>query len=138
MSNNIAKQESQFRVGFFQTNPFEQKKQLIKLLETRLAGIYYRYEDSELDEFKEQYPIDAELKLVREVDNEHDEFAVQVFGKNDELLGYISKYKNETIARLMDAGKKLVIIVLDDSNLEKDIRFAPTEQGLYVAVFMEE
>lgn len=48
---------------------------------------------------------DSQLQLKREPDNEYDEFAILVLFE-DHKLGYIPKAKNQTIARLMDAGKQ--------------------------------
>lgn len=45
------------------------------------------------------------LDLIREPNNEHDNFAIAIYNAQGEKLGYIPKGKNETLARLMDAGK---------------------------------
>ena len=54
---------------------------------------------------KEIIPKESELILEREPNNEFDKFAVKVLFK-DNKLGYIPKSKNQTVARLMDAGKQ--------------------------------
>lgn len=48
---------------------------------------------------------ETKLKLKREPDNEYDKFAILVL-MEEHKLGYIPKAKNQTIARLMDAGKE--------------------------------
>lgn len=45
------------------------------------------------------------LDLKREPDNKYDNFAVAIYNSQGERLGYIPRGKNETLARLMDAGK---------------------------------
>ena len=47
----------------------------------------------------------TELHLFRDTDNEHDKWAISVCTGDDRELGYITRFKNETIARLMDYGK---------------------------------
>ena len=46
----------------------------------------------------------VELKLVREPNNKFDRWAIAIYTRKDEMLGYMTRYKNETIARLMDGG----------------------------------
>lgn len=48
---------------------------------------------------------ETKLELKREPDNEYDKFAILVLFEKHKL-GYIPKAKNQTIARLMDAGKE--------------------------------
>ena len=48
---------------------------------------------------------ESELYLKREPENKYDSFAVLVLF-NDQKLGYLPKAKNQTISRLMDAGKQ--------------------------------
>lgn len=45
--------------------------------------------------------------LFREPENEHDPFAVAIYTKQKKKLGYLPRDRNETIARLMDAGKMI-------------------------------
>lgn len=46
----------------------------------------------------------TKLKLVREPDNRFDRWAIAIHTMDDVKIGYMTRYKNETIARLMDAG----------------------------------
>lgn len=61
-----------------------------------------------------------------------------------DMLGCISRFKNETIARLMDAGKKFIAVVDDPAEAaaeEKDRRSrrAPTENmAIPVSVYLVE
>lgn len=74
----------------------------ILALESIVAGTSYL----NLHDIETQIEIKiSELMLQREPDNEFDRFAVKVLFK-DQKLGYIPKSKNQTIARLMDAGKQ--------------------------------
>ena len=74
----------------------------ILALESIVAGTSYL----NLHEIEKQIELKiSELTLQREPDNEYDPFAVKVLFK-DQKLGYIPKSKNQTIARLMDAGKR--------------------------------
>ena len=74
----------------------------ILALESIVAGTSYL----NLHEIEKQIEMKiSELTLQREPDNEFDPFAVKVLFK-DQKLGYIPKSKNQTIARLMDAGKR--------------------------------
>ena len=47
----------------------------------------------------------TELRFFRDPDNEHDKWAISVYTSDDRELGYVTRFKNETIARLMDHGK---------------------------------
>ena len=74
----------------------------ILALESIVAGTSY----NNLTEIeKEIKPNETQLALVREPKNKYDTFAVKVLFK-DHKLGYIPRDKNQTIARLMDAGKQ--------------------------------
>lgn len=47
------------------------------------------------------------LPLRREPDNPNDPLAIMILTEAGEHLGYVPRAKNETLARLMDAGKLL-------------------------------
>ena len=47
------------------------------------------------------------LSLKREPDNPYDPLAIMILTEAGEHLGYVPRAKNETLARLMDAGKLL-------------------------------
>ena len=65
------------------------------------------------------------LRLVREEDNDCDPFAVSVHTTTKLKLGYLPRFKNEPVARLMDCGFRVVAFV--DSPPEADIVWSPTE-----------
>ena len=102
--------------GFFDQNAFKRKAQLILVLKTGLAGIHHRANefadgpDAFYEMIGELNP-GTELKLYREPNNIHDKWAVNVVTEDDIELGYITRFKNETVARLMDEGKKFVAYV---------------------------
>ena len=76
-----------------------------------------------------------------------DEWAIAVYLDEDDKIGYITRFKNEPIARLMDAGKKFVATVDDPADAilnEKEEtprkrRKAPTESHeVLFSVFLVE
>jgi hypothetical protein len=75
----------------------------ILLLECHIAGTAYR----DLTDVERDLCAGDELTLRREPDNEHDELAIQILTASGAHLGYVPRAKNETPARLMDAGKLL-------------------------------
>ena len=87
------------------------KEQQILVLKTGIAGVQFHIENEEERVALNNIKPGTELLLYREPDNDHDEWAVAVHLTEDDKLGYISRFKNETIARLMDAGKKFIAIV---------------------------
>ena len=95
------------------------KEKQILVLKTGLAGAQFHIESEEEREALNNITPGTELLLYREPDNAHDEWAVAVYLTEDDLLGYISRFKNETIARLMDAGKKFIAIVDDPEEIAK-------------------
>ena len=72
-------------------------------LECHVAGMAYR----DLNEIEPALRAGDELTLRREPDNEHDDLAIQILTADGTHLGYVPRAKNETLARLMDAGKFL-------------------------------
>lgn len=115
------------RGRMFKRDDTRRKEERILVLKTGIAGMQYYVEGPEdqlrLDNLK---PGD-ELRLYRDPDNEHDEWAVAVYATEEDKLGYISRFKNETIARLMDAGKKFVAVV--DSPEEKALSAENDREG---------
>lgn len=47
------------------------------------------------------------LTFKREPDNPYDQLAIQILNENNERIGYVPRAKNEILARLMDAGKRI-------------------------------
>ncbi|MEI6069132.1 MAG: HIRAN domain-containing protein [Methylococcaceae bacterium] len=81
--------------------PFAQD---IFLLETHIAGL--RYYD--IKNLSMPLQLAYTLMLRREPDNVHDELAIVVLTVTAQKLGYLPKFRNTVLARLMDAGKSLV------------------------------
>ncbi len=103
MSNGLIKPDGQFLKGILERSiSFTAFDEDILALQSIVAGTSYL----NLTEIEKQIIIgQSELTLRREPDNEYDKFAVLVlFG--DQKIGYLPKAKNQTIARLMDAGKR--------------------------------
>jgi hypothetical protein len=73
----------------------------ILLLECEVAGTSYQ----NLTEIEPDLKVGDRFLLFREANNEYDKFAVAILNSTSNKLGYIPKSKNETIARLLDAGK---------------------------------
>ncbi|WP_434980444.1 HIRAN domain-containing protein [Daejeonia sp. YH14] len=85
--------------GTFAFKAFEED---ILALSSIVAGTSYQ----NLTDIEEKIILnESKLELKREPKNEYDEFAVAVFFEGHKL-GYIPRSKNQTIARLMDAGKQ--------------------------------
>ena len=127
----------EFHAGFFQKNAFKQKIAQIKVLETAIAGMNFHIEDETEEENIENLVPGTELKLYREPDNAYDEWAIAVYYDEDDLLGYVTRYKNETIARLMDCGKKFIAIVDEFPKAEELAKknLTPTERNSYFYLF---
>ena len=71
-----------------------------------LASVIAGTSHQNLSEIEDKIIIkESILKLKREPDNEYDKFAICILFE-EHKLGYIPKAKNQTIARLMDAGKE--------------------------------
>lgn len=65
-----------------------------------------------------------QLKLVREQDNAHDRWATKVCTLEGIVLGYLPARKNQSVARLMDAGKTITVFV------DEELQF-PTQNPDY-------
>lgn len=56
-----------------------------------------------------------QLRLVREPENQYDRWAIRVCTPSGTMLGYLPARKNQSAARLMDAGKKITVFVDESS-----------------------
>lgn len=104
---------SPLRGILFSEGLLKQKEQRILVLKTGIAGLAY-YVDKNSDEGKallEGLVPGTELRLYRDVDNEHDKWAISVYTVEERMIGYITRFKGETLARLMDSGKKVYAVV---------------------------
>ena len=125
------KQEAEqlFTAGFYNPDAVRQKARRILVLKTAVAGLRMQAKNVS-DDMKELTKPGTELKLYREPTNKHDEWAIEIRTVNDKKIGYVTRFKNEAIARLMDAGKKFVAEV-DEPIAHDDFKTiehkAPTE-----------
>ena len=107
------------------------EKELV--LWTAIAGLFY-YVNPQSEEggrLLESLQPGTELVLRREPDNPYDRWAIAVETKNHEKLGFVTRYKNETIARMMDYGHRFEARVENTDETEKEIpekQRAATEQ----------
>lgn len=112
--NKLAEEAPQsFRGRMYQRDNAKPKEHRILVLKTGIAGLQYYIENEEEQAVLNAITPGTELLLFREPENEHDEWAIAVHLTEDDKLGYVSRFKNETIARLMDAGKKFIGVVDD-------------------------
>ena len=89
----------------------------IFLLETHVAGLNYY----EINTLKQPLILAEPLLLRREPENPHDSLAIMVLTRAEQKLGYVPRYRNPILARLMDAGKTLIVevasLLVDDAAL---------------------
>lgn len=113
MDKQIQAAPQSLRGKLFQRDNTRRKEHQILVLQTGIAGFQHYIEGEEDQQRIDGLKPGMELQLYREPDNEYDEWAIAVYITEEDKLGYISRFKNETIARLMDAGKKFIAIVDD-------------------------
>lgn len=77
------------------------------VLECHVAGTSYL----DLASIEPRLNPNDRFLLIRETENEHDKFAVAIYTSDNEKLGYLPRAKNETIARLLDAGKMIFAVL---------------------------
>ena len=106
-------QEKPVSAGYFNKDAYKKEAQMVLVMKTGVAGLRYQV-DGESDEGRdllEHLTPGTELLLYREPENEYDEWAVSVYTKEDKQIGYVTRFKNEMMARLMDYGKKFFAYV---------------------------
>ena len=104
------------RSGYFDREAFQKKSRSV------VAGLKFHV-DENTEEGKtllESLTPGTELRLFRDPDNEHDQWAISVFTSDNKELGYVTRYKSETIARLMDEGKVFHAFVDEPPEPPKD------------------
>lgn len=121
MNKSMQEAPQSFRGRFYQRDNSKPKEHRILVLKTGIAGLQFHIENEE-----EQAALDAitpgtELLLFREPENEYDEWAIAVYLTEEDRIGYITRFKNETISRLMDAGKRFIGVV-DDPEVDEVAR----------------
>ena len=132
---NVAMQEApqSFRGRMFRSDSLKPKAKRILVLKTGLAGAQFHIKSESERLALQGIKPGTELLLYREPDNKYDEWAIAVYLTEEDKIGFMSRFKNETIARLMDAGKKFVAVA-DEPTEEVEQEFgngrwsnAPTE-----------
>lgn len=120
-----------FRGRMYQRDNARPKEHRILVLKTGIAGLQFHIESEEEQDALNAITPGTELLLFREPDNEFDEWAVAVHLTKDDKLGFVSRYKNETIARLMDAGKKFIGVVDEPEagNVAEEIAIEEQRRG---------
>ena len=116
----------------------------IRILKTGLAGVD-RYLDMSIPEnvlyFEKLANPGMHLKLRRVKDYAGAPFRIEVYAPDDRFLGRVTVGKNETAARLMDAGKTITVFV--DEILGTLVQTSGTEDPrlpliLYMDVYIPE
>lgn len=135
MSKSAQAASQSFRGRMFRQDTSKPKERRILVLKTGLAGAQFNIKnEAERDALNNIQP-GTELLLYREPDNKYDEWAIGVYLTEEDKIGFMSRFKNETIARLMDAGKKFIGIADDPAEQKEEDTFsdkprtrkAPTE-----------
>lgn len=138
--------EKPIRAGYFDADAFQQKARQLLVLKTGIAGMQFHVDTSSKEgkALLASLTPGTELMLYRDADNEHDQWAISVYTKDDRELGYITRFKNETIARLMDYGKKFTAIVDEkpaepkDATERRRTRAGTENYAVPFSVYMEE
>ena len=141
------KQEPEITGGFYARNSVRRNESLILVLRTGLSGIRFYLDPENKPEDKELLESlvpGTELVLYREPNNIHDKWAIEVYTRDNIHIGYITRFKNETVARLMDLGREFKVFVCEQMKLPTDEdeyrrNVAPTEDyRITLEIFMVE
>ena len=93
-----------------------------------------------LQNFEEEYGEPGrQLMLVREPDNEYDRWATKVCTLSGTMLGYIPACKNQSVARLIDAGKDITVCVDECSHVYEKGYFLRSNESpqLPLVIYLE-
>lgn len=142
----IRQQGQPLRSGYFDKDAFRRKGRSILVLKTAVAGLYFHVDQDsdEGRELMESLTPGTELRLFRDTDNEHDKWAISVYTSDDRELGYVTRFKNETIARLMDHGKVFHAYVDEPPEPPKDAaelrrtRASTEDYSLPFSIYMDD
>ena len=93
----------------------------IFLLETHVAGLAYH----QMQLAQPDLAVGKLLTLRREPGNSHDPLAIEILAAGGLKLGYVPRYRNPVLARLMDAGKQLLATI---ESIGADARYSTEEQ----------
>lgn len=137
MNKQAQEAPQSFRGRMFRQDSAKPKEQRILVLKTGLAGAKFHVKDDAEREKLNNLTPGTQLLLYREPENEYDKWAIGVYLTEEDQIGYVTKFKNETIARLMDAGKRFIAITDDpearmaeyseEEQAKKRARYSPTE-----------
>ena len=116
-----AVQASPLRNRVFNRDGTTVRQRRILVLKTGVAGIQHYIENNDEKVALESLKPGTELLLYREPNNEYDKWAVAIYRTEEDKVGYITRFKNETIARLMDEGKKFIAVV-DNPETDEEAR----------------
>ena len=142
----IEQQNRPMRSGFFDRDAFRQKSRSVLVLKTAVAGLHFHVDENSEEgrRLLESLTPGTVLRLFRDIGNEHDRWAISVYTMEDKELGYVTRFKNETIARLMDHGKEFHAYVDEPPEPPRDAaearrtRAATENYRLPFSVYMEE
>ncbi len=142
----IQGEKQTLRSGYFDRSAFQKKQHSILVLKTAVAGLKFHVDDNSEEgrTLLEALTPGTELHLFRDTDNEHDRWAISVYTTDDKELGYVTRFKNETIARLMDHGKVFHAFVDEPPEPPKDedearrTRTATEDYKLPFSVYMDD
>lgn len=145
MNKQMQEAPQSFRGRMFRLDTSKPKESRILVLKTGLAGVQFNIKNDAEKAALEAITPGTELLLYREPDNKYDEWAIAVYLTEEDKIGFMSRFKNETIARLMDAGKKFVAVVddpaeqVEQAENDRRTRRAPTENmGIPFSVYLIE
>ena len=95
------------------------------VLWTGIAGIQYHVDTSQPAGRKLMKSLKpgVELNLVREPDNKYDRWAIAIYTAKKEMIGYVTRFKNESIARLMDNGYKFHAIIESEMQTNYEVPY---------------
>ncbi len=146
MAEHLTQEQPELmRAGYFNKDAFRQKGQMLLVLQTGVAGLKFHV-DCQSDEGRallDSLTPGTELKLYRDPNNDHDRWAIMVCTTDGRDLGYVTRFKNETIARLMDLGKVFHAFVdeppEDDENENDSRQDRPPTENLRIpfSIYME-
>ena len=84
-------------------------KKFPKIINTKLAGVTFANEDgTERQDIIKGLTMGERVLLVRDAENEHDFYAVQVQTLEGEIIGWVPRQKSPQVAPFIDAGNLVV------------------------------
>ena len=105
-------------------------------LKEQLPIVGMRYQGGSLALLRE-IQVGSRITFMREPENHYDQKAIMALDGQGRKLGYISRYENEVLSALMDAGKTLYGIVSRISG-STDLRTSGPPTVLFVDLYMRE